>query len=173
MIEAGAGERFGPHVADEDIGAGDQPKQGGVPVRLLEIEDDRALVAVEVDELARHAGMAAAFGHGAQEIAAGRLNLDDVGAVVGERSRADRPDDDRRQVDDADARERTAAHAANSSSISPHSTPFLSAAQIFRWPSFGASPRTSIRSPTQSGCTRRAVKPVSVPVAWRSAASTM
>ena len=44
--------------------------------------------------------------HGAQQVAARRLDLDDVGAVVGQRARADRADDDGRQVDDAHAGQR-------------------------------------------------------------------
>src|SRR5262249_16351589 len=129
-----------------------------------------ALVAVEVDELARHAGVAAALGHGAQQVAARRLDLDDVGAVVGERAGADWSDDDGGEVDDADAGE-GAAHFENSRSISPHSVPFLSAAQILSLPSFCSSPRTSIRSPTHSGWTRRAVQPVNVPLACLRAPS--
>src|SRR4030088_1809846 len=173
MVEAGAAERLGPHVAHEHVGAGDQAAYRRKPIGLLEVEHYRALVAVKVDELARQAGIAAALRHAAQKVAARRLDLEPVGAVVGQGARADRPDDDGREVDDAHAGPGTVAHLANSSSISPHSTPFLSAAQIFRWPSFCASPRTSIKSPTHSGCTRRAVTPLSVPVAWRSAASTM
>src|ERR1044072_2876489 len=92
-------------------------------------------------------------------VAGRRLDLDHFGAVVRERARADRPDHHRRQVDDTHAVERT-AHRANSRSISPHNTPFLSAAQILSLPSFCASPRTSRESPTHSGWTSRVGEPV-------------
>src|SRR5919109_4575334 len=99
--------------------------------------------------------MAAALGHGAQKIAAGRFDLDHIGAVVGKRARADGADDHGREVDYAHARERAAiglgCHCANSSSISPQSTPFLSAAQMLSLPFFCTSPRTSMKSPTHSG----------------------
>ena len=161
MVEAGARQPLGPHVAHEHVGLADQAEQGVEALRLLDVEADRALVAVEVDEFARHAGIAAALGHGAQQIAARRLDLDHVGAVVGQRAAADRPDHDRRHVDDADSVER-AAHdllpGLNSRSISPHSVPFLSAAQSLTLPSAAwFSPRTSIKSPTHSGWTSRAV----------------
>jgi hypothetical protein len=55
--------------------------------------------------------IAAALRHGAQQVTARRLDLDDLGAVVGQGAGADRPDDDRRQVDHLHARERTTAHA--------------------------------------------------------------
>jgi len=157
MVEAGARQCLGPDVAHEDVGPRDQPAECGEPVGLLQVEQDRALVAVEVYELARHTGAAAALGHGAQQVAAGRLDFDHVGAIVGEGAAADRADNDGRQIDDPDSRERSVAHTLNSSSISPQSTPFLSAAQIDWRPSFAGCPRTSIKSPTQIGCTRRAV----------------
>ena len=157
MVEAGARQALGPHVAHEDVGALDQAQQRGEPVRLLDVQSDRALVAVEVDELAGHAGIAAALGHGAQQVAAGRLDLDHLGAIVGERARADRADDHGREIDDAHALERTptflGAHLPNSSSISPHSTPGPAPDSLKAL----SSPRTSMKSPTHSGCTSRAV----------------
>jgi hypothetical protein len=87
--EAGAGQRLGSNVAHEHVGLVDQAEQGVEPFGLLDVEPDRALVAIEVDELAGHAWIAAALRHGAQEVATGRLDLDDLGTVVGERARAE------------------------------------------------------------------------------------
>ena len=70
-VETGALQPPGAHVGHEHVGARDQPAHGVEPVRMLEIQTDRALVAVEVQELARHPWRPAAVGHGPQQVAAG------------------------------------------------------------------------------------------------------
>ena len=86
---------------------------------LLEIEHERALVAVEVGELAGQLTALGAAAERAQQIAARRLDLDDLGAVVGEEQRRGRADHHRGQIDDANAGQRTAAHGMTSTPFVP------------------------------------------------------
>jgi hypothetical protein len=79
---------------------------------LLEIEHDRPLVAVEVHELAGQFTARRPAAEGAQEVAGRCLDLDDVGAVVGEIERRRRPDHDGGQVDHADACKCSSTHRA-------------------------------------------------------------
>src|SRR6266850_4471250 len=71
---------------------------------MLEIDRDAALVAVLGVELHRHIAAAG--------IAARLLDLDHLGAEVGEDRRGERPRHEHREVDDADAGERQPLHQA-------------------------------------------------------------
>ncbi len=73
----------GPEVLHEDVGALDQVLEHAEPFRCLEVERERALVAVDGGE---DRGHAAALGpEVAHEVAAvGILDLDDVGALIAE-----------------------------------------------------------------------------------------
>ena len=71
---------------------------------LLEIEHQAALVAVERDEA--HALAVADRRRGAAHVALRRLDLDDVGAHVGEQRAGERTGDEIRQLDDPDPRQR-------------------------------------------------------------------
>src|SRR3712207_8379514 len=51
-----------PNIADEHVRARDQAQQRRASFRPLDVERDRALVAVEVDELAGHGRIARAVG---------------------------------------------------------------------------------------------------------------
>ena len=74
---------------DEDVGAGGEPVEGGV-VRL---DRHAALAGVEVLEeeaVPRSVGAGFERGQAAAGLAAGRLELDDVGPQVGEHLAAER-----------------------------------------------------------------------------------
>src|ERR1700730_15604006 len=103
-------ERGRPDVRNEDIGGAQQTIERGARRLLLEVERQRALVAVEMGELAGELAALGASADGAQQITGRRFDLDDLGAVVGEEQCRGRTDDDCREVDDADAGKRTAGH---------------------------------------------------------------
>ena len=91
------------------------PPAAGAALRapsLLEIERERALVTVEMHELAGQLAARRPAAERAQQVASRRLHLDDLGAVVGEVERRRRTDHHRGEIDDADAGERAAAHVA-------------------------------------------------------------
>ena len=99
-------ERAGPEVLDEHVRIVDE-RQQDVPVGGdLEVEDDRALVAV--DQLPPQAFAIARVApcEAAEGVATGVFDLDDVGAVVGEVAGAVRTGENGRQVEDAKRRER-------------------------------------------------------------------
>ena len=92
-----------PHRMDEHIRSGDQPPErvlGGID---LEIENERALAAVQPHEQRRHAGRSRRAGVPGG-VALRRLDLDHVGAHVAEHLRGQRAGDDRSEVEYADAR---------------------------------------------------------------------
>jgi hypothetical protein len=102
-VEAHRGDHAGTEVVDHDVGGRDQPLERPLAGIGSQVEDRRALVAVERREVPREALDDRALG--AHRIALGWLDLDDVGAEVGEELRAERAGEDPGQVDDADARE--------------------------------------------------------------------
>jgi len=71
---------------------------------LLEVQRDRALAAIGRHEHRRELTVA---GGAAGDVAGERFDLDHVGALVGQQHGANRPRNDRRQVDDPDALQRT------------------------------------------------------------------
>ena len=92
--------RAAPDVVDEHVSRTDELAQHGAPVRRFEVDGDRTLAAVEIEENAAHAVRCDRTGV-AHDVALGRLDLDDVGAVVGEDLRGQRPEHHRREVNDA------------------------------------------------------------------------
>src|SRR5262245_46930074 len=50
-IEARPFQRLGPHIGDEHVGTGEEAAQCGHTIWVFEVEADRALVAIEVEEL--------------------------------------------------------------------------------------------------------------------------
>ena len=111
VVEAESGETARPEVLDEDVTARQQPAQDLGPLRAPEIEPDAALVPIDRQEVGRRAGPGCRFPDpwrtpAAGRVAFGRLDLDDIGAQVGEEHRAVRAGQDRRAVDDAQAGER-------------------------------------------------------------------
>ncbi len=90
-------------VVDHDVGAGDQPQEEGPTIRrALQVDRDRALVAVQEVEVGRGAGR-----HAPRLVAlAGPLNLDHVGTQVGQQQARRGPRDDVAELEDAHALER-------------------------------------------------------------------
>ena len=100
----------GPVVLEHDVGREREARAPLALRRILEVEHDRALVAVHRREvLAERASVsrtatAAAI---AEAVAAvGRLDLDHVGAHVGQQHPAERAGGDLAELDDLDALER-------------------------------------------------------------------
>ena len=83
----------GPVVLDHHVGVADQLQRPFQAVARLEVERDRALPSVP----RREGGM------GSRRVAAGRLDLDDVGALVGKQHTQQRPRDVPSELDDARA----------------------------------------------------------------------
>ncbi len=92
-------------VLDQDVGAFQQAQQHRLTLRLADVERDRALVAVDADEIAgvtfveRRAPVA-------HLVTLRRLDLDHVGAMIGQDHRAVRTAEDAGQVDDLQAGQR-------------------------------------------------------------------
>ncbi len=96
----------GAHIADEHVGACAKAQQHVAAARRLDVDHDAALVAIGLQIHWPHARIPhrAAVPH---DVALGRLDLDDVGAVIRHDLRRIRAHEDRRHVDDADAGERS------------------------------------------------------------------
>ena len=94
-----------PRIVHQHIGALAQPQQRRPRRRLLQVEHDAALVAIELQIKRAHVGV---FGRAAlaHQIALRRLDLDHVGAVVRQDLRGVRTQHHRREIDDAQALER-------------------------------------------------------------------
>ena len=105
VVEAPRRHHAGPEVLDEHVdGAGEAPHEVA-PGRLRQVDGDQPLAEVELHEPGRARDLAVATGAGL--VAAGRLELDDVGAELGEHPRAVRPGDDPGEVEDPDAGQRS------------------------------------------------------------------
>jgi hypothetical protein len=102
VAELQAPHRGRADVADDDVGVLAQPQQRVAPFRPLEVEHDRALVTVELQIDGAHPRIAHRLA-AAHHVAVRRLDLDHVGAVVGQNLRRVRSHDDGREVDDAQA----------------------------------------------------------------------
>ena len=92
----------GPEVVEHDVGGRDQLAQHGLAFGAAQVERQRSLVAVERREIEAEAVAQDALL--ADRVAVvDALDLDDLGAHVGEEHRAERPGQDPRQIDDANA----------------------------------------------------------------------
>jgi hypothetical protein len=108
-LEAETGPGGRPVVVDEQVGRRQQAIERGATIVGLQVEHDAALVAVDAHEV-----RAEAVGRVAPPrrppaprlVARRRLDLDDVGAEIGEEHRGERPGQDSAGVDDPDALER-------------------------------------------------------------------
>lgn len=92
----------GPVVLDDDVGRLDHAAEDLDPLRRLEIERQRAFVAVQVQHVVAVARTADPL---VRVDARGRLDLDDVGSEVGEHAAAGRAGTDARQVEHPQVRE--------------------------------------------------------------------
>src|SRR5579859_4269383 len=94
-----AAQGVGPHVGVDDVGLGEQSVEDGLAVGGLQVDANAAFVAV------------AAVGdvHGVPPRVAKAVDLDDVGAHVGQYLSAERAGHGETQVQHGDAGQRTAA----------------------------------------------------------------
>ena len=104
-VEAEAGQRLGADVGYQHVAAVQDAQHRGARRRLLQVQADRALVAVEGEVPAGVLAAGRGAAEGAEHVALGRFQFYHVGAVVGQAEGAGRPDDHGGQVEDADARE--------------------------------------------------------------------
>ena len=89
----------GPKRLDEHVGRRGEREQPLDVARVFQVEHDAFLAAVQVAEVD---GRRAVGGADApRRVAVGRLDLDDLGAVIGERQRQIRARQEHREVDDA------------------------------------------------------------------------
>ena len=123
-----------------------------------------------MQELRSHAGCHAEAADGASQIAGQTFDLDDFRAVVRQSLRGERPDHDRREIDDAYAFERTAGHAryvkvglsetgsqaaSSASALSASASPSSTTHSLTFEPSLDGSPQTMNWRFTKSGRTLR------------------
>src|SRR4051794_16451694 len=92
-------------ILDDDIGLFDELEEDFLPLRALQIERQRPLVAVQILEIGTVAAAAGRIG-----MLAGRLDLDDIGAPIGKLSDGGRPRPMRGQIDHPVAVERQIRH---------------------------------------------------------------
>jgi hypothetical protein len=97
--------RLRPHVVNQHVRGFDQPQHGFPSRRLLQVEADRALVAIGVQKHRPHTGMPERADQ-TGNVALERLHLDDIGAVVAEHLGRIGPHQHGRHVDDLDALQR-------------------------------------------------------------------
>jgi hypothetical protein len=95
-------ERAGLEILDQDVGACEQPHQHRAAAFGSEVEPDRSLVAVDADEIGRVV-LVERRSPVAHLVAGGRLDLDHVGAVIGEDLCAKGAAEHPREIDHAQA----------------------------------------------------------------------
>ena len=96
--------RSGSEVLDEHVRRLHQPVEQLPAGIALEVHHDRLLSPVRAHERAGHS--AYVVSHPAHDVAGGRLDLDDLRALVGESHGGDGPRDHGRQIHDSEAGER-------------------------------------------------------------------
>ena len=84
--QAALGEGAGTHRLDDGVSVADQVEVHLDALRSTEVEGDAALPAVDV-QVQQRVAFDDRPGHAADVVALGRLDLDDVGAEVGEKGR--------------------------------------------------------------------------------------
>jgi len=82
--------RLRSHIVHQNIALPDQSQQHRRRIRLFQVEYERALVAVEVEEDMAHLAMPSRLGI-PHDVAAGRLDLDHLGTEVAKDLRRERP----------------------------------------------------------------------------------
>src|SRR5262249_46729324 len=106
-VETVARHDTGAEILDEHVGALDEPPRDGTAVRMLEVEGETALVAMREQEEDAHAVLEEIGPRpvALPQAAARRLDLDDVGAEVGEELHTRRSEQELCERDDGDARQ--------------------------------------------------------------------
>jgi hypothetical protein len=87
-------------VLDHDVGRRDEPQQDGQPIRMLEVENQAALVDVQILKIEAVPRAGAVF------LGIGCFDFDDLRAHLAELAHAGRPGSGARQIDDPDVRQR-------------------------------------------------------------------
>jgi hypothetical protein len=108
VVEAECSHHTRAAVFRENVCRIHQPRGDLAPLRGFEIQHDAALSPV--DRVVGRRVTTDAAGHPAGHVAFRRLDLDDVGAQIGEEHRTERPRHDLRDIDHANARQRPAGH---------------------------------------------------------------
>ena len=88
----------GPEGFDQHVGFAGEPEEIGAALLALEVEHDALLAAAHVAE--EHRGALVGWPDVAAGIAVGRLDLDDLRAMVGQRRREVRPRQEPGEIDD-------------------------------------------------------------------------
>ena len=100
VIDAEAVLHIGAEVLDHHVGLFDQPLEHREPLRRFQIERHAAFVALKILEVGAFARTARTFAFGEMRR---RLDLDDVGAPIGELAHASRARAHARQIEDGKA----------------------------------------------------------------------
>ena len=130
VAEAAALERAGAHALDHGVALAGQLEERGHALGALEVEHEAALAAADVQVHQRHA-LDDRPRHLADVVTRRRLDLDDVGAEVGQRGGdGARPEDG--HLEDADAGERRSWGERLRRSSWPHLTPHQISPQTAR-----------------------------------------
>ena len=95
----------------DHVGGREELVAGREPLAGLQVDDDRALPAIQRDEVAANARCRRQ--HVPVAVAGRRLDLHDLGAEIGEEHAAERPRDVLRVLDDAHALERQRHRSAS------------------------------------------------------------
>jgi len=105
VLETELGREAGAHVGQDDVGAGEESREDLARVRMLEMKRQRVLAAVADEEVP--ALTSAQRRDVTARLALERLDLDHVGAAVGEDLPGPRHRDEVAKLDDGDAGERS------------------------------------------------------------------
>ena len=180
VAKAHALHHAGAEIVDDDVGVAHEIVDDRLAVGLAQIERDRALVAVEAAEHRIVEPVGIVGDRGAREIAgAGPLDLDDVGAVVGEHLRRARAQHHLGEIDDADARQRLIGSGLHNDDSLIRRRSATSALAAGRSPgsapcarSFACSLATSMRSTsTSASSASAAATPAASPIAMQGGIS--
>src|SRR5437870_5543634 len=159
VLEAEPRRWSGPEVVQDDVSGRREPEQRAASGGLLEIEDQAALVPVAGEVERRHAGVSGRP-EAARRVAFGGLDLDDVGAQVAQGLRGPGAEHDGRDVEDADAYERS-GHVAPR----PRSVPARN--RSCRCSTFGSGTTSDTTGVIRRAATRRAACATSQREAYR------
>ena len=161
VADAEARRDAGPERFDQHVGLAGEPKEIGAALLALQVEHDALLAARHVAEEHRRALV------GRPDVAAGialarRLDLDHLGAVIGQRRGEVRPRQEPREVDDLDAfelhvrlpsRVSLSAPSGEQAACAGRSPSMRSGLAITRSrPSSDAARRRPCRSRARTGC---------------------
>ena len=104
VVETELGNRANTKVFEHDIRTLEQPEKQRPALRVLQIERETFLVAVQIDEVS---GLVAIEGRSprSRDFTAGRLDLDDLRAIVAEHRRGERAGERVGEIENGNVRE--------------------------------------------------------------------